>query len=236
MNRISILLVLIGSLLTFQANASAQPAPADKGLAGDGPEVVQVDAQKPGGEKEANSSEAPTAKTLEEQIADWETEIKGLRTTLAKMTDAQKDREELQSQVTILEGENSTLTMRVKTLESAKDALDRRVEKLEADNLTLQETFKMPSQGNGSAQQQTTAKPAMTYAAVRFHNHESYNLKMNVNGVWHTLEPGQNDVWVPHGPVHIYRYTDAEPKVFWDWKPYKNGVLMEFDVGKPAEK
>ncbi len=235
MNRISILLVLVGSLLTFPANAAAQPAPADKGLAGDGPEVVQVDAQESGGEKEANSGEAQTAKTLEQQIADLETEIKALRTTLAKMTDAQKDLETLQSKVNILEGENTALAARVKTLESSKDLLDKRVASLEGDNATTQETLaKIPSHGH--AQEQTAAKPAFTYAAVRFHNHENHTLRMNVNGVWHTLEPGQNDVWVPHGPVHIYRYTDAEPKVFMDWKPYKTGVIMEFDVGTPAEK
>lgn len=236
MNRLSILAVLIGSLLAFEAQAFDQPAPAEKGIVPDGPDLAQAEGQKTEGQENTASSKTEVTKTPEQKIADLEAEIETLRAALAKLTQAQKDLESLQGQVKILEGENTNLAARIKELESSKDALDRRMATLEADSATLQEELaKIPGQ-NGDPKEQTTAKPAFTHAAVRFHNHEGHSLRMNVNGVWHTLKPGANDVWVPHGPVHIYRYTDSEPKLFWEWKPYKSGFLMEFDVGKPAEK
>lgn len=222
MNRFSILMVLIGLSLCYQANAydDPAPAPAEKGLPESGPEVVQVDAKKTTGQEATASSQTEVTKTPEEQIADLETEIKTLK-----------------SRVNLLEGENTTLTARVKTLESSKDTLLQRISTLEAETATVQETLdKLPAQSGDGAKQQTTAKPAITYAAVRFHNHEGQPVRMNVNGVWHTLKAGKNDIWVPYGPVHIFRYTTAEPKPYWDWKPNKDGFVMEFDVGQPPTK
>jgi TolA-binding protein len=192
MNRIAILAVLCGSSLCYQANAAAQPAPAEKGLADGGPEIAQADGQN--AEEKTASSQTEVTKTPEQRIADLEAEI-----------------ENLLSQVKILEGENTNLTARIKTLESAKDTLSARVATLEGDSASMQEELaKLPAQGGDGSKEQTTAKPAFTYAAVRFHNHEGKSLRMNVNGVWHTLKAGKNDIWVPHGPVHIFRYTSAE--------------------------
>jgi hypothetical protein len=233
MNRLAVLAVLIGSLVSFQAEASAQPAPAETGVFPEGPALAQSDGQQDERQEEAAAAETKVSKTPEQQIADLQAEIKTLKSSLTNLADAQKAVEELQSRVKILEGENTNLSARIKTLESAKDALDRRVMTLEAVSATTQETLaKLPNKD--SATQQTTAK--FVNAAVRFHNHEGRNLKMNVNGVWHTLKPGENDILVPYGPVHIYRYTDAEPKPFKDWKPHQDGYIMEFDVGTPAEK
>lgn len=234
MNRLSILAVLIGSSLCYQVHASAQPAPAEVGIEG-GPEIAQADGQKPEGQEASAESKTEVTKTPEQKIADLEAEIKALRGELAKMTDAKKDFEALQSRVNLLEGENNTLSIRVKTLESGKDSLTTRVMTLEADNSITQETLdRLSKPGNDASGQQTTAK--FVTAAVRFHNHEGRNLRMNVNGIWHTLKPGKNDILVAYGPVHIHRYTDAEPKMFLDWKSFQDGFIMEFDVGKKAEK
>jgi hypothetical protein len=128
----------------------------------------------------------------------------------------------------------------MKAMEDDKTAMLNRVKMLEADNVTLLEGMeklaeKMAGPESGGPKTQTTAKPAFVHSAVRFYNHEGRALRMNVNGVWHTLKEGENDIWVAYGPVHIYRYNGAEPKLFWEWKPYKNGYLMEFDVGTPKE-
>ncbi len=233
MRKISCLAILLTYSFSFLTASAAPPAPAEKGIAGDGPEVTQIETKKPA-PMSADKKEESAPKPLQQQIADLEIALKALR-------ESQKEIEHLQGNITILKAENTGLATRLKTVEDDKTTLANRVKRLEADNLTLQEDMrkvvdKLADLNQDTAKRQFTAKPAFVHSAVRFYNHEGNPLRMNVNGVWHTLKPGENDIWVAYGPVHIYRYTGAEPKLFWDWKPYKNGYLMEFDVGQPAQK
>lgn len=227
---------------------AAQPAPAEKGLAEntetatknplavtDDPEVAGENAEETTAQKVADTAEDTTS--LKAQIAALQTEIKALRTTLDKFADTQKELEQLRGKVVIMEGDNAAIRDRVEKLETEKDELVARVKTLEGDNATLLERMRDFSDKMGNleteGQKQLTAKPAFVKAAVRFHNHEGRPLKMNVNGVWHTLQEGENTVWVPYAPVHIYRYTGADPRTFWKWKPHMDGYIMEFDVGTP---
>ena len=233
------LAVLLSSSLMAPAFA-APPAPPETGVQG-GPEVAQANQSENTGTEEGqqSASEDPTAK-LQQQITSLETEIKALRTALEKATETQKELETLRGKVAIMEGDTAGLLTRMKAQEDEKTKLMDRVKVLEADNATLQESrktvddklAKLETQG---PEERTTAKPVFVPSAVRFYNPEGRPLQMNVNGVWHTLKAGENDIWVPYGPVHIYRYTGAEPKMFWKWKSHQNGFLMEFDVGTPEE-
>jgi chaperonin cofactor prefoldin len=239
MNKPLLTAILIGSFCGFTL-AADDPAPAEKGLDEDGPEVVQVDtdqnAPEPG---KAEDPPAGDEQDLQKQIAILETEIKALHDSLKQMGDAQKELEQLKTQLANVEDENTALSTRIRTLEDENTALASRVKRLEGDNATLLERTEQVANkiGNWETQgskTQVTAKPGFVKSAVRFHNHEGRRLQMNVNGVWHTLKEGQNEIWVPYGPVHIYRYNGAEPKLFWEnWKPYGDGYIMEFDVGTP---
>jgi hypothetical protein len=240
MNKLAFFVIVSG--FGFQVVA-APPAPAEKGLAGDGPQVVQNDPEKAAGKTGESETSAPNddAKAqLDSRIVALEKEINTLQSSLGKLADTQKELEQLRGKFAIVEGENAALTTRMKAMEDDKTAMLNRVKMLEADNATLMEGMEKIAEALGgpesaSPKTQTTAKPAYVHSAVRFYNHEGRALRMNVNGVWHTLKEGENDIWVAYGPVHIYRYNGAEPKLFWEWKPYKNGYLMEFDVGTPKE-
>ena len=247
MNKCFLTAIFIGCSLC--AASADQPAPAEKGLASEELSLGQTGGEN--GEKAAGApqeqappensqpAENPNAE-LRQQIADLQTELEALQSTLEKMMSAQKDLEALKGKIVIVEGENTALSTRIKTLEDENTTLANRVKRLEGDNAALLErTEEFAAKignmaGEGGKTEVTAARPGFVHSAVRFHNHEGRPLRMNVNGVWHTLKEGENDIWVPYGPVHIYRYTGAEPKLFWEWKSYKNGYIMEFDVGTPA--
>ncbi|MCA9073268.1 MAG: hypothetical protein KDA84_30300, partial [Planctomycetaceae bacterium] len=181
--------------------------------------------------KVVDSSVDPSA--LMDKITALQTQIQGLQTTLDQFAETQKELEQLRGRVAITEGDTTALQNRVKTLETEKGQLSTRVKDLEGDYAALQEQMREYSKNMGAgSQQQLTAKPAWVKAAVRFFNHEGRSLKINVNGVWHTLKDGENTIWVNYGPVHVYRYTGHEPRTFAHWKSYQDGYVMDFDVGE----
>ncbi len=245
MNKSLLIAILIGCFLGLGPAAADDPAPADKGVILDDAGQQPTDQTEGEAEKQPAPVENPPGEdttpeaALRKQVADLEAQITALKATLQKMGDAQKEVELLKGKITIVEGENTSLAGRIKTLEEENSTLASRVKRLEGDNASLLErTEQFAAKLNGIDEtgktQVTAAKPGFVKSAVRFHNHEGRPLRMNVNGVWHTLQEGQNDIWVPYGPVHIYRYNGSEPRAFFDWKPYKDGYVMEFDVGKPT--
>ena len=227
-----VLMICIAACLS-PTSAAAPPAPAGKGLAVEDTNSANVGAQESESENSENQASESDAdlKSLKKQIADLQAEIQNLTAMLEKIGDSKKELEQLKGKVAIVEGDNSALLERVKTLEGDKSKLADRVKVLEGDNATLQERLaKMDSEGS---EERTALKPAFVKSAVRFFNHEDRPVKMNVNGVWHTVKEGENTIWVPYAPVHVYRYTGAEPKTFWKWKEHMDGFVMDFDVGTP---
>ncbi len=225
-----------------------EPAPAEKGVSKEGPKIGQAKPENP-------MDNTPATDALNKQITDLQQQLKTLQNTLDKLSKTPDDIVELKGKIALVSDDNKSLTDRVKTLEADKKTLEsekqtlisdlaalaKRVQTLEGDNGSLLARLesvseKMAALDTETQQPQTTKKTAFVKAAVLFHNNENRELQMNVNGTWHTLKPGANPIWVPHGPVHIYRYTGAEPKLFWKWKTYKDGFVMEFDVGTPAKK
>lgn len=234
MKKLTLSLALLIYTTTGFVVSAAQPAPAAKGLA-ENAETEGAKKEETTAKKVAETGEDTT--TLNEQIAALQTELKSLQTMLDKFAETQKELERLRGRVAITEGDHTAIRDQVTALKTEKEELTTRIKTLEDDNAALRKevqslTDKMAAADTGS-QQHLTAKPAFVKAAVRFFNHEGRSLKMNVNGVWHTLKDGENMVWVPYGPVHIYRYNGAEPRTFSSWKPYMDGYVMEFDVGKP---
>lgn len=229
MKKLTLSIALIFYSASGLVLSAAQPAPAEKGLA------ENTDSGKENTEKTTAKKEGGEDTTLKEQIASLQSEIQALRTTLDNFADTQKELQALKGRVVILEGDYTGLMERAKKLETEKEDLATRVKTLEGDNATLLERMREFADTMGNmktdGQKQLTAKPVWVKAAVRFFNHEGRSLKMNVNGVWHTLKDGENTIWVNYGPVHVYRYTGAEPRTFAHWKPHMDGYLMEFDVG-----
>lgn len=225
------LIICLASCLAL----AAQPAPADKGVISEEGSLGNQNAENTdskSAENHASESDADL-KSLKREIADLQSEIQTLTAMLQKVGDAKKELEQLKAELVILEEENGTLSKRVKDLEDEKTRISDRLQRMEGNNATLEERLaKMETDG---PVEQTTAKPAFVKSAVRFFNHENHSVKMNVNGVWHTVEAGENTVWVPYAPVHIYRYTDSEPRTFWKWKPHMDGYVMDFDIGASTE-
>ncbi len=234
---------LLGLSLVCLSAPAQQPAPADKGLPKDGPEVVQkgsnnstqdqADDQNKTVETPAKSASPAPVEKLNQQITDLEKEIESLRRMLQKLGDPQKEVEKLQGKLAIVEGENAALSERVKTLENTNDKLSERVQRLEGINATLSEQIQDFTETEDARKQVTAKKPAFVKSAIEFYNYEGHPVKMNVNGVWHTLKEGKNTILVPYGPVQIHRYTTAEPRTFITWTPDQEGYVMEFDVGTP---
>ncbi len=216
------------SLVGFQA-AAQEPAPADKGLVKEGPAVTNA-ANKTG----PGENSAPAKETVQEAgQSNLEKDIQALRGTIQKLGEAQKEVEQLRGKLAIVEGDNAALSLRVKTLEGDNEALTQRVKRLEGDNARLLEQMRDLTEPAGAGKQVTAKKPAFVKSAVEFYNYESHPVKMNVNGVWHTLKEGKNTILVPYGPVQIHRYTSADPRTFIQWTPSEDGFVMEFDVGNP---
>jgi len=242
MQKLSFCLAMMIGFMTAMAAVAAQPAPPTKGIVGEETDATEKNngkAENPensdGENSQAQSSDKPKGnKALRQQIADLQSEIQTLKETLDQVSDSQKKLMQLTQKLGILENENSALSKRVKSLETEKEDLANRVKSLEGDNAALLErTAKL--ENDEGPQTRTAAKPAFVKSAVRFFNHEGRRVKINVNGVWHTLNEGENLIWVPYAPVHIYRYNDAEPRTFWKWKPHMDGYVMDFDVGTPPQ-
>ena len=104
---------------------------------------------------------------------------------------SQKEVEKLQGKLAIVEGENAALSERVKTLESANDTLTAAGETAGRRQRPVDRTNAGFTNDAETRKQITANKPAFVKSAVEFYNYESHPVKMNVNGVWHTLKARQ---------------------------------------------
>jgi hypothetical protein len=166
------------------------------------------------------------AQQLSDAIAALTKQVDDLRKEVAALRDREGDLTRLRDQIATLEAdlralrdENRTLADRLKTFAPLAGA-----------------------SGDGAAEdgQQQRLLFRGVDARVRFDNHEPRDVRINVNGTWHTLQPGENWIRVPYGPVTVHRYVGAEPRVFDNWTadPAGNGTsaVMAFDVGEPPAK
>lgn len=228
--------LLTVSLLS-SISLAAPPAPTDQGVIIEESQASETQVEKASAGEKAKGEEPKNSdenQELTSKIAELQTEIRSLRGMLEKLGDPKKEHEQLDAEIKMLQAENTALADRVKTLESDKDKLTQRLNSVEGINARLQE--RLANLETSEPQEQTVAKPAFVKSAVRFYNYEGRPVKMNVNGVWHTIKEGENQIWVPYAPVHVYRYNGAEPRTFWKWKPHMDGFIMEFDVGTPPAK
>lgn len=213
------------------ASSPASPAtPEPNGTArtgdppGDASEAVEDTAGEAPQDYPATPAADPqAAQRLADAVAALTKQVDELRKEVAALRDREGDLTRLRDQIATLEADLRTLRDENRTL---------------ADRLkTFAPLAAAPEKDAAGGGQQQRLMFRGVDARVRFDNHEQRDVRINVNGTWHTLRPGENWIRVPYGPVTVHRYVGAEPRVFDNWTadPQSNGTgaVMAFDVGEP---